>query len=159
MLMKLSVSKELSEDEDVDELLNILNPKKSDEVFISLFDTSLGNKFAEKGVINVGFEDRLNVKSLAIQEAINNQCNAFLFIPKNCVPIQGMVNALVEPMDKDDNVSVTYSDFCVDGVVMIQSMPICFCRRLEPNIDDLYDISKTKGIIKYIPISLYNVKR
>lgn len=156
--MKLSISKELSEDEDVDALREILNQNTSYEVSISLFDTSLDNKFADKDTVNVGFEDRKTVRALAIKEAVDNKCDAFLFIPKNCTPFVGMVETLFTPMSKDKNISITHSDFSVDGVTVIQNPPFCFCRRLESEIEDLYDINKTKGIVKYIPLSLYNVK-
>ena len=156
--MKLSISKELSEDEDVDALREIINQKSSYEVSISLFDTSLDNKFVDKDTINVGFEDRKTVRALAIKEAVDNKCDAFLFIPKNCTPFAGMVETLFVPMSKDENIYITHSDFSVDGITVIQNLPICFCRRLEPDVDDLYDIHKTKGIVKYIPLSLYNVK-
>jgi hypothetical protein len=156
--MKLSISKELSEDEDVDALLEVLNSQNSDEVSVTLFDTSLDNKFADKGAVNVGFEDRKTVRGLAIKEAVDKQCQAFLFIPKNCTPFVGMVETLFAPMSKDENITITHSDFSVDGVIVIQNPPICFCRRLESEVDDLYDINKTKGIVQYIPLSLYNVK-
>jgi hypothetical protein len=156
--MKLSISKELSEDEDVDALREVLNQKSSYEVSISLFDTSLDNKFVDKDTINVGFEDRKQVRALAIKEAVDNNCQAFLFLPKNCTPFAGMVETLFAPMSKDDNISVTHSDYSIDGITMIQNPPVCFCRRLESEVDDLYDIHKTKGIVKYIPLSLYNVK-
>jgi len=156
--MKLSISKELSEDEDVDALREIINQKSSYEVSISLFDTSLDNKFANKSAINVGFEDRKQVRALAIKEAVDNKCDAFLFIPKNCTPFTDMVEELFSPMSQDENIYITHSDFSVDGITVIQNLPICFCRRLEPDVDDLYDIYKTKGIVKYIPLSLYNVR-
>jgi hypothetical protein len=40
---------------------------------------------------------------------------------------------------------------------MVQNTPVVICRRIE-NCEDLYDLSKCEGIVKYIPLDLYNVK-
>lgn len=152
--MKLLISKELATD-NIDKMLEVLKSELDTEVIF--FDASLNKDFVDTGAINVDYEDRNNVPVLALKEAVARDCQASLFIPKNCEPKQGLVDELLQPLIDDNNITATYSDYSLDGTNVLQAQPIIFCRRLEPDIENLYDLQQTKGIVKYIPLSLYNV--
>lgn len=156
--MKLSICKELSEGDSIESLLEVLNPVSPYEVSITFYDTSLNGEFEGDNVISVDFEDRNTVSTLALQRAVDQGCEASIFIPKNCTPFVDMVDSLFFPMINDSNITATYSDYSVNGLLVLQNNPISFCRRLEPGVENLYDLQQTKGIVKYIPLSLYNVK-
>ena len=152
--MKLLISKELSTD-NIDEMLEVLKSELDTEIIF--FDTSLSKEFADTGAIRVDYEDRKSVPSLALQEAVARDCQASLFIPKSCEPKSGLIDELFQPLSDDHNIMATHSDYSLDGTNIIQNRPLVLCRRLEPNIENLYDLQQTKGIVKYIPLSLYNV--
>tara|TARA_R110000751_G_scaffold53072_1_gene115249 strand:+ start:5588 stop:6055 length:468 start_codon:yes stop_codon:yes gene_type:complete len=154
--MKLSISKDLSENDDLETLREILTSKH--EVELTFYDTSIDGKFEGSDVIPVDFEDRKMVHVLALKLAVSKSCQASLFIPKHVTPLTGMVDELLTPIVNDENISATHSDYSVDGIQIIQNSPIAFCRRLEPGVENQYDLQQTKGIVHYVPLSLYNVK-
>jgi len=153
--MKLLIAKELEEDNTV-QLLEVFKSEYETEVIF--FDTSLDNVFINTGAIAVDYEDRGKLPSLSLQESASRSCGAFIFFPKNCDPQPGIIDKLLKPIVEDANITAVYSDHSIDNVVVIKNKPICFCRRIEPDAGDHYDLEKTKGIVKYIPLSLYNVR-
>jgi len=153
--MKLLIAKEL-EDNNTNELLEVFKSEYETEVVF--FDTSLDNRFVDTGAIAVDYEDRKQLPSLSLKESMSKSCEAFIFFPKNCDPKSGVIDKLFKPIVEDKNVTVTHSDYSIDDVIVIKSRPVCFCRRIEPDVGDQYDLEQTKGIVKYIPLSLYNVR-
>ena len=152
--MKLLIAKELSCD-NIEKMLTLFENRFDTEY--AFFDTSLNKDYSNSGAIGVDYEDRNKVHIIAVKEAISRDCQAVLFFPKNCEPKAGIVDELFQSLVDDNNITITYSDYSFNDIEMIQGKPIVICRRLEPDVEDLYDLQKTKGIVKYIPMSLYNV--
>jgi len=153
--MKLLIAKELEEDNTA-QLLEVFKSEYETEVIF--FDTSLDNTFINTGAIAVDYEDRKKLPYLSLQESASRACEVFIFFPKNCDPQRGMIDKLLKPIVEDVNITAVYSDYSIDDVVVVKNQPVCFCRRIEPDVGDQYDLEKTKGIVKYIPLSLYNVR-
>ena len=160
--MKLLIAKETTEsrsDEFVNEFLE--NTKSQFDTEIIFFDVSLNKepkdlqgKFA---VVDVDYEDRNNINLMAMSAAFKNQFDAVLFFDKRCSPGNSIVDKLFEHME-DTNIDATYSDYSVDGVPMIQNKPVVICRRARQTDNDMYDLEKCEGIVKYIPLNLYDIK-
>ena len=105
--------------------------------------------------IGLDFEDRNEAPNISIKKAMQDKCDALIFFNRNAFPKEDIVNKLFSPME-DPNIFATFSDYTIDNILMIQNNPTVICRRLE-NSEDLYDLSKCEGIVKYIPLNLYNV--
>ena len=95
------------------------------------------------------------MKKIDVKVAAEKQCDAILFFNKQCFPKKDVVDKLFSPME-DENIFATVCDYTIDDVLMIQNNPIVACRRFEKT-DDLFDLSKCQGIVKYIPLDLYHV--
>ena len=105
--------------------------------------------------IGLDFEDRNEALNISVNKAMQEKYDALIFFNRNAFPKEDIVNKLFSPME-DPNIFATFSDYTIDDMLMIQNNPIVICRRLE-NSEDLYDLSKCEGIVKYIPLNLYNV--
>lgn len=105
--------------------------------------------------IGLDFEERNEALNIAVNTAFQKQCDAILFFNKQSFPKKDVVDKLFSPME-DGNIFATVCDYTIDDVLMIQNNPIVTCRRLEKT-DDLFDLSKCQGIVKYIPLDLYYV--
>jgi len=105
--------------------------------------------------IGLDFEDRNEALNISVNKAIQEEYEALIFFNRNAFPKEDIVNKLFSPME-DPNIFATFSDYTIDDVLMIQNSPTVICRRLE-NSENLYDLSKCEGIVKYIPLNLYNV--
>lgn len=109
----------------------------------------------DSSFIGLDFEDRNEALNISVKAAAEKQCDAILFFNKQCFPKKDVVDKLFSPME-DSNIFATISDYTIDDALMIQNNPIVACRRLEKT-DDLFDLSKCQGIVKYIPLDLYHV--
>ena len=105
--------------------------------------------------IGLDFEERNEALNIAVNNAFQKQCDAILFFNKQSFPKKDVVDKLFSPME-DSNIFATISDYTIDGILMVQNNPVVACRRLEKT-NDLFDLSKCQGIVKYIPLDLYHV--
>ena len=105
--------------------------------------------------IGLDFEERNGALNIAVNTAFQKQCDAILFFNKQSFPKKDVVDKLFSPME-DSNIFATISDYTIDGILMVQNNPVVACRRLEKT-NDLFDLSKCQGIVKYIPLDLYHV--
>ena len=105
--------------------------------------------------IGLDFEDRNEALNISVNKAMQDKCDALIFFNKNTFPKEDIVNKLFSPLE-DPNIFATFSDYTIDNILMIHNNPTVICRRLE-NSEDLHDLSKCEGIVKYIPLNLYNV--
>jgi hypothetical protein len=154
--MKLLIVKELDNDKIQQFLDCTQHSYDAETVFI---DTSVNNDFKDiGGVITIPFEDRKNLKNIIINIAQKANCQVVITFFKHIIPKIGIIEELVEPL-KDDNISATYCDYSVDGVPTVQGVPALICRRIEECDGDLYNLTQCRGIVKYIPLDLYDVKR
>ena len=161
--MKILVSKDFGADKvSNDTIEEFMEATKTafDKVTL-LFDNGSHNaegSYSEDdcSFIGLDFEERNEAFNIAVKTAIEKQCIAILFFNKQCFPKKDVVDKLFSPM-KDSNIFATISDYTVDDILMVQNNPIVTCRRLEKT-DDLFDLSKCQGIVKYIPLDLYHVK-
>ena len=105
--------------------------------------------------IGLDFEERNEALNISVKAAVEKQCDAILFFNKQCFPKTDVVDKLFSPME-DSNIFATISDYTIDDVLMVQNNPVVTCRRLEKT-DNLFDLTKCQGIVKYIPLDLYHV--
>jgi uncharacterized protein YukJ len=160
--MKILVSKDFGSDKPSNDTIEeFMNATKTafDKVTL-FFDNGLHNAEGSHGendfsFIGLDFEDRNEALNISVKAAVEKQCDAILFFNKQCFPKKDVVDKLFSPM-KDANIFATVCDYTIDDVLMIQNNPIVACRRLEKT-DDLFDLSKCQGIVKYIPLDLYHV--
>ena len=159
--MKILVSKDFGSDKrSNDTIEEFMDATKTAFDKITLFFDNGPNSegsYAEDNFLfaKLDFEDRNQALNISVRTAIQQQCDAILFFNKQSFPKKDVVDKLFSPME-DGNIFATVCDYTIDDVLMIQNNPIVACRRLE-NTDDLFDLSKCEGIVKYIPLDLYHV--
>ena len=162
--MKILVSKDFGEDKPSNDTINeFMEATSSDfEKMTLFFDRGVSEKsdFPEWdgsfSFIGLDFEERNEALSIAVKIAVQQKCEAIIFFNRDAFPKEDIVNKLASPLE-DKNIFATVSDYTIDDTLMIQNKPVVICRRIE-NCEDLYDLSKCQGIVKYIPLDLYNVK-
>ena len=160
--MKILVSKDFGSDKPSDDTIEeFMDATKTafDKVTL-FFDNGSHNAegaYSENdfSFIGLDFEDRNEALNISVEAAVQKQCDAILFFNKQSFPKKDVVDKLFSPME-DSNIFATISDYTIDDVLMVQNNPIVTCRRLEKT-DDLFDLSKCEGIVKYIPLDLYHV--
>ncbi len=160
--MKILVSKDFGSDKPSNDTIEeFMDATKTafDKVTL-FFDNGLHNVEGSYGEDNffikkLDFEDRNQALNISVRTAVEQQCDAILFFNKQSFPKKNVVDKLFSPME-DGNIFATICDYTVDGVLMIQNNPVVTCRRLEKT-DNLFDLSKCQGIVKYIPLDLYHV--
>jgi hypothetical protein len=161
--MKILVSKDFGEDKPSNDIINqFMEATTSDFNKITLFfDRGSHNSDGQHpngnfSFIGLDFEERNEALSIAIKTAVQQKCEAIIFFNRESFPKEDIVNKLAAPME-DQNIFATVCDYTIDDTLMIQNRPVVICRRIEDS-EDLYDLSKCQGIVKYIPLDLYNVK-
>jgi len=160
--MKILVSKDFGSDKPSNDTIEeFMNATKTafDKVTLFFDNGSHGadGSYSEDdfSFIGLDFEDRNEALKISVRAAVEKQCDAILFFNKQSFPKKDVVDKLFSPME-DGNIFATVCDYTVDGILMIQNNPIVTCRRLEKT-DNLFDLSKCQGIVKYIPLDLYYV--
>jgi hypothetical protein len=161
--MKILVSKDFGEDNPSSSSINEFMEATS-TIFerITLFfrrgsaNEDISHENEDFVFVELEFEKRNEALSLAVRTAVREKCDAIIFFDKESFPKEDVVNKLAQPLE-DKNIFATVSDYTIDDTLMVQNTPIIICRRIEDS-EDLYDLSKCQGIVKYIPLDLYNVK-
>jgi len=161
--MKVLVSKDFGEDKPSNDTINEFMEATSstlDKITL-FFDRGSHNSDGchsngNFSFIGLDFEERNEALSIAVKTAVQQKCEAIIFFNRESFPKEDIVNKLASPL-KDKNIFATVSDYTIDDTLMIQNTPVVICRRIE-NCEDLYDLSKCEGVVKYIPLDLYNVK-
>ena len=160
--MKVLVSKDFGDSKPSNDTINQFMEATSSafEKVTLFFDNGSHNEDSahQEGnfiFISLDFEDRNEAPNISIKKAMQDKCDALIFFNRNAFPKEDIVNKLFSPM-KDPNIFATFSDYTIDNILMIQNNPTVICRRLE-NSEYLHDLSKCEGIVKYIPLNLYNV--
>ena len=161
--MKILVSKDFGEDKPSGDIINeFMEATSSDFEKITLFfdrgshNADGGHSNSNFSFIGLDFEERNEALSIAVKTAVQQKCEAIIFFNRESFPKEDVVNKLAEPLE-DKNIFATVCDYTIDDTLMIQNRPVVICRRIE-NCEDLYDLSKCEGVVKYIPLDLYNVK-
>jgi len=161
--MKILVSKDFGEDKPSNDTINeFMKATSSAFEGITLFfgrgsdDEDISYKNEDFVFVNLDFEERNEALSITVRTAIREKCDAIIFFNRESFPKEDIVNKLASPLE-DENIFATISDYTIDDTLMVQNTPVVICRRIE-NCEDLYDLSKCQGIVKYIPLDLYNVK-
>jgi hypothetical protein len=161
--MKILVSKDFGEDKPSNDTINeFMEATSSSFDKITLFfDRGSHNSDDQHSECNfsfigLDFEERNEALGIAVRTALKRQCEAIIFFNRESFPKEDIVNKLASPLE-DENIFATISDYTIDDTLMVQNTPVVICRRIE-NCENLYDLSKCQGIVKYIPLDLYNVK-
>ena len=161
--MKILLSKDFGEDKSSNDTIDeFMEATSSDfEKLTLFFDRGSHNADGSHqndnlAFVGLDFEERNEALSIAVKTAVQQKCEAILFFNRESFPKQDIVNKLANPLE-DQNIFATFSDYTIDDMLMVQNTPVVICRRIE-NCEDLYDLSKCEGIVKYIPLDLYNVK-
>ena len=160
--MKILVSKDFGSDKPSDDTIEeFMNATKTAFDKVTLFfdngsDTTQGS-YGEDNFFLVGldFEERNEALKISVNTGLKKECDAILFFDKRSFPKENVVDKLFSPME-DGNIFATVCDYTVNDVPMIQNSPVVACRRLEKT-DNLFDLTKCQGIVKYIPLDLYHV--
>ena len=160
--MKVLVSKDFGDSKPSNDSINqFMEATSSDfEKATLFFDNGSYNEDSshQEGnftFIGLDFEDRNEALNISVNKAMQEEYEALIFFNRNAFPKEDIVNKLFSPME-DINIFATFSDYTIDNILMIQNNPTVICRRLE-NSEYLHDLSKCEGIVKYIPLNLYNV--
>ena len=156
--MKVLVSKDFGEDKPSNDTINEFMEATSStfEKITLFFDRGGSHEEGNFRFISLDFEERNEALSIAVKTAVQQKCEAIIFFNRESFPKKNIVNKLASPLE-DKNIFATVSDYTIDNTLMIQTKPVVICRRIE-NCENLYDLSKCEGIVKYIPLDLYNVK-
>jgi len=124
-------------------------------VKVKFFDISLKKEHQGEDVINVDFEDRENINEILLNSARESLCDVMVVFNQNTAPKEKFIETLCEDLT-DDNIFATYSDYSADGIPLVQNLPIVICRRIDDE-NALYNTENCKGVIKYIPMDLYDI--
>lgn len=162
--MKLLITKDITGIDVTEDYLNDFLDKISSsfQSHIVLFDGSLKEQYGDfqfpesVQYVKVAYEDRDKINLMGLNAAAVNGCVACLFFPQNAYPKTGIVEKLFSEM-ADDNISATFCDYTENDILMVQNTPVVICRRVEENNGDMFNLQACKGIVKYIPMDLYNV--
>ena len=161
--MKILVSKDFGEDKPSNDTINeFMEATSTAFEGITLFfgresdNEDISHKNEDFVFAKLDFEERNEALSIAVKAAVQQQCEAIIFFNRESFPKEDIVNKLASPLE-DENIFATICDYTIDDTLMVQNTPVVICRRIE-NCEDLYDLSKCEGIVKYIPLDLYNVK-
>ena len=161
--MKVLVAKDFGEDKPSNDTINEFMEATSSALDkITLFFNRGSHNSDDQhpdgnfSFIGLDFEERNEALSIAVKTAVQQKCEAIMFFNRESFPKKDIVNKLASPLE-DKNIFATVSDYTIDDTLMIQNKPVVICRRIE-NCENLYDLSKCEGIVKYIPLDLYNVK-
>jgi hypothetical protein len=162
--MKLLIAKDITGIDVTEDYLNDFLDKISSsfQSHIVLFDGSLKEQYEDfqfpesVQYVKVPYEDRDRINLMGLNAAAVNGCVACLFFPQNAYPKTGIVEKLFSEM-ADENISATFCDYTENDILMVQNTPVVICRRVEENNGDMFNLQACKGIVKYIPMDLYNV--
>ena len=162
--MKLLIAKDITGIDVTEDYLNDFLDKISSsfQSHIVLFDGSLKEQYEHfqfpesVQYVKVSYEDRGRINLMGLNAAAVNGCAACLFFPQNSYPKTGIVEKLFSEM-ADENISATFCDYTENDILMVQNAPVVICRRVEENNGDMFNLQACKGIVKYIPMDLYNV--
>tara|TARA_A100001515_G_scaffold136441_1_gene128192 strand:- start:241 stop:732 length:492 start_codon:yes stop_codon:yes gene_type:complete len=160
--MKILVSKDFGSDKPSNDTIEeFMDATKTAFDKVTLFfdngshDTEGSHSEDDFSFIGLDFEERNEALNISVRSAVEKQCDAILFFNKQSFPKKQIVDKLFSPME-DENIFATISDYTIDDVLMVQNNPVVTCRRLEKT-DNLFDLTKCQGIVKYIPLDLYHV--
>ena len=167
--MKLLVSKEIT-GLTVDEISQFLEKLSSDDLDfdVVLFDSNLEepSRYSELTAILISYasiglvrsEKDDNLMELSLTQGVDRECAAFLHIPKNVNLNKNgsIVDVLFSEMS-DSNIHATFCDYSQNGVLLIQNRPVIFCQRITNRNNSPLNVMEIRGIVKYIPLELYNV--
>lgn len=158
MIKSVFVAKEVQDkidDEYKDHFTRIISSEKY-EIKTVFFDTSLSKENeSSDDVVCVDYEDRTDLNSIIINKARDLGFDILISFNHFSYPKTNIIESLCKDMD-DDNIFATYSDYSTNGTPMIQSIPIVVCRRIDDD-NYKYDLNNCSGIVKYIPMDLYDV--